>query len=307
MRGRMDAELGLDTADWSLIRAFVEVVRSGNLSAAARNLGQTQPTLGRQIRRLEAICGEPLFLRRGREFEPTERARGLYDAADALEPEVTALSRAFAAPATEGPGVVRISTVQAFASTFLPELLPPLLAADPGLEIEVLASERLDNLVRRDADLAIRFVRPTQPELIAAKLGEIPLGLYAAPELIERQGAPESFADLAGWPWVCDREGRELADFAAGLGVVIPHARMRIRTDHIATRAAAIRAGLGVGAMVVPLAEQEPGLRRLLPEIVVESLPAWIVAHDDLNRTPRLRFVFDHLRTAIRALMAQED
>ena len=305
MRPCMDAGLGAEPADWALIRAFVEVVRTGTLSAAARNLGQTQPTLGRQIRRLEEICGEPLFLRRGRELAPTERARKLHAQASALEPEVTALARAFGAPATDGPGLVRITTSPVFAATVLPGLLPPILNADPGLSIDVIASDRLENLSRRDADIAIRFARPVQPDLVAAKLGDISLGLYAAPALVAEYGRPRGFDDLAAWPWVADSDGADLLEAAQAAGVHIDPARLRVRSDSIQVRHGAIRAGLGVGPMVIGLAEGDPGLVRVLPEKVVMTLPAWIVAHDDLHRSPRMRFVFDALRIAIRKAVGE--
>lgn len=304
MRSRMDAVLGAEPADWALIRAFVEVVRTGTLSAAARNLGQTQPTLGRQIRRLEEICGEPLFLRRGRELAPTDRARKLHEQASALEPEVTALTRAFGAPAADGPGLVRITTSPVFASTVLPGLLPPILGADPGLSIDVIASDRIENLSRRDADIAIRFARPTQPDLTAAKLGDLGLGLYAAPSLAAAHTPPRTFEDLAPWPWVADSGGVDLLEAAQAAGVSIDPARLRVRSDSIQVRNGAIRAGLGVGPMVIGLAQDDPGLVRILPDKVVMTLPAWIVAHDDLHRSPRMRFVFDALRTAIRQVIA---
>jgi DNA-binding transcriptional LysR family regulator len=304
MHACMDSALSGELADWTLIRTFVEVVRSGTLSAASRNLGQTQPTIGRQIRKLEDICGEPLFLRRGRELEPTDRARKLHAQANALEPEITALARAFGAPALDGAGLVRITTSAVFAATVLPGLLPPILNADPGLSIEVIASDRYENLARRDADIAIRFARPTQPELIAAKLGDISVGLYAAPALIEAYWPPRGFADLAAWPWVADSDGRELLEAAQAAGVRIDPGRLRVRSDSIQVRNAAVRAGLGVGPMVCGLAERDPGLVRVLPEKTVNTLPAWIVAHDDLHRSPRMRFVFDELRTSIRRMVS---
>ncbi len=301
----MDQLLEAPQADWTLIRAFIEVMRAGTLSAAARSLGAAQPTLGRQIRRLEALSGEPLFLRRGRELQPTDRARTLYEAAGQLEAEVTALGRAFSAGA-RGSGLVRITTSELFALYVLPRLLPPLLETDAGLEVEIVASDRLENLVRRDADIAIRFARPTQPELIAAKLGDISFGLYATEALFDRHGEPASLSDLLGWPWVSSADGSEVLDAFRDKGLALDPARLRLRAENLPLRLAAVEAGLGVGAVSDWMARRRPALKPVLPGMRVFTLPAWIVAHDDLHRSPRLRLVFDELRTAIRRVIAGE-
>ena len=143
-----------------------------------------------------------------------------------------------------------------------------------------------------------------QPDLVAAKLGDLGLGLYAAPSLAAAYDAPRDFDDLAAWPWVADSNTTDLMEAAQAAGVVMDPARLRVRSDNVQVRHGAIRAGLGVGPMVIGLAERDPGLVRILPDKVVMTLPAWIVAHDDLHRSPRMRSVFDQLRTAIRLMMA---
>ena len=304
MHERMDAKLLEEGADWSLIRAFIEVVRARTLSAAARNLGATQPTLGRQMRRLESLYGEPLFRRRGRELAPTDRAMTLYEAAVGIETEVTALTRAFAAGA-RGRGVVRITASEIVAVRLLPPLLAPILAADPGLEIELLSSDRMDNLVRRDADIAVRMSRPVQAELIAVKIGDTPFGLYATRGLVEKYGRPRQLADLASWPWVSGRDGREVIEVAQEHQLHIDPANLRLRSDSTVVRMQAVEAGLGAGAVSVALAEQSEVLERLLPAFSPFSMPMWLVANDDLNRSTRHRYVFDALRTGLREALAR--
>jgi DNA-binding transcriptional LysR family regulator len=294
----MDERLIEDGADWGLIRAFIEVVRTGTLSAAARNLGQTQPTLGRQIRKLEALCGEPLFLRTGRELAPTDRARSLYEAAGEIETEVTALARAFAAGA-RGSGVVRITAAEVFAVHVLPGLIAPILAADPELEIEVLASDRVDNLVRRDADIALRFARPAQPELIAVKIEDMPLGLYVSRSLAASRPPPRSLPELSEWPWVSPRTRTTMVDRAAALGVMLDRSRLRVRSDSMLVLYGAVSQGLGIGALSSWLADRDPNLVRLLPDFTPMVMPFWLVANEDLRRNPRIRRVFDALREAL--------
>ncbi len=303
----MDAVLELEAqeADWTLIRTFVEVVRAGTLSEAARRLNATQPTVGRQIRRLEQLCGEPLFLRTGRELIPTERARTLHEQASELETEVTALARAFTPLSGDGPGVVRITTSEMFAAWGLADLLPPLLEADPGLEIEVMASDRIDNLMRRDADIAVRFGRPVQPDLIATKVGDLHIGLFASRALAAGRPIPSSHRELDGWPWVGSRSGSEILAGAQALGVVIDPHLIRVRSDSLPMRLAAIRAGMGIGPLPLAAAKMVPELVRIAPELVAHSLPIWLVAHDDLNRNRRMRAVFDHLQTILREMFAR--
>ena len=298
-----------EAADWTLIRSFIEVVRTGTLSAAARNLGQTQPTIGRQIRRLEELCGEPLFLRKGRELAPTDRARQLYEAAAHLETEVTALTRAFASSNGDGPGVVRITTSEVFAAQALPRLLAPVLAEHPQMEIEVIASDRIESLVRRDADIAVRFGRPTEPELIGVKVGELDIGLFASTALVtERGGLPNGMEALADWPWITTRNGMEVIEGAKKHGLRIEHGRLRLRTDNAAARLGAVLAGLGVCTLPLVLAAKQPTLVRLFPHFTPhEPLPVWLVAHDDLNRSKRLRAVFDSLRGSIAEVLRLPD
>lgn len=303
MHKRMDTRMLVEGVDWSLIRAFVEVVRTGSLSAAARNLGQTQPTLGRQMRRLEELSGEPLFLRTGRELVPTDRARTLYESAGALESEMTALARAFAA-GVNGPGVVRIAASELFASRALPDLIRPILAEDPLLELEILAADRLEDLVRRDADIALRFVRPVQPELIAVKVADLPLGLYVARSLLEGRPAPRSLDDLSGWPWVSSRDGHEIIETAAELGHHVERRQLRVRSDSTLMWLSAVEAGLGVGAAPTWLGDNHCGLQRILPDFSPKALPLWLVANEDLHRSPRIRFVFDRLRDNLKRALA---
>lgn len=306
MHQRMDSRVLENGADWPLIRAFVEVVRTGTLSAAARNLGATQPTLGRQMRRLESLYGEPLFRRRGRELAPTDRALTLYEAALVIETEVTALTRAFASGA-QGRGTVRITASEIVAVRLLPRLIRPILAADPTLEIEVLSSDRIDNLVRRDADIAVRMTRPVQPELIAVKLADVSFGLYAARSLVEERGAPRSLAELSDWPWVASVAGMEVLETAANHQLHIDPSRLRLRSDSTVVRMQAVEAGVGVGAVSVALALEVPTLQRLVPTFTPMVFPMWLVANDDLNRNPRHRFVFDALRAAFRDHLAHHE
>lgn len=293
MHGRMAAP------DWLLIRSFVEVVRLGSLTAAARALRTTQPTVGRHVRQLEEMAGDALFERHGTRMVPTERARDLFPWAERIAGEVTALGRAFALPVADPSGPVRITTSEVFGTHLLPELVAPLIDAHPGLTAEIVATDAVSDLVRRDADLAIRFVRPDAPDLVARRVGGVKIGLYAARSYLDRAGRPHAPADLMRHRILSSLTGDEVRVFAAAHDIGAAGASVPLRSDSLLVRRAAVRAGLGIGPMHVWLADADPVLERVLPALVVQTLPIWMVAHGDLSRSCRLRLVFDHLCTTL--------
>ena len=286
------------------MRSFVEVVRTGSLTAAARNLATTQPTVGRHIRQLEQRAGDAMFDRRDSRLVPTERALELFGWAERVAGEVTALGRAFALPVADLSGPVRVTTSEVFAVHVLPGLIGPLLNEHPGLSIEIAASDAVEDLVRRDADLAIRFVRPQQPDLLARRVGTVELGLYAAPRYLAERGRPASVGDLHGHRIVGSASGDEVraflnehgADAMKAAAIVLP-----ARGDSLLVRMAAIRAGLGIGPMHRWLADGNEAFERVLPNVDLPSLPIWLVAHGDLARSRRLRVVFDRLASELAA------
>ena len=285
--------------DWTLLRSFVEVVRTGSLTAAARILGTTQPTVGRHVRQLEALAGDVLFDRRDARLIPTERALDLFPWAERVEGEVTALGRAFALPVAGIAGPVRITTSETFAAHVLPGMLVPLIEAHPGLSIEIAASDEVQDLVRRDADLAIRFVRPKQPNLVARKVGGVEIGLYATKALLDRTGRPDGPRDLLAHRIISSVGGAEVNAFAAAHGIAAEMAPPALRVDSMPVRMAMVRAGLGIGPLHRWLADPDDVLERVLPDLVLRTLPIWMVAHSDLARSRRLRVAFDHLADAL--------
>jgi len=288
-------------ADWQLVRSFVAVMRAGNLTAAARRLGASQPTLGRHIRDLEALSGEVLFVRQGTKLIPTERARTLFAWAETLEQDMTALSRAFAARMLDVPGVVRITATHLFAEHVVPALLTEVMAANPGLEIEILANDSLENLVRRDADIAVRFARPGQDGLLARKIADFELGLYASRAYLDRYGRPRTLQDLTAHSATSTLSGNEVRHFFARLLPEGTAVRLRLRSNSAQAQEAGIRAGLGLGAMAVWRAAEFPELERVMPDLPVPIVPLWLVAHEDLNRSRRIRLVFDALQAGLLA------
>lgn len=296
----MDRPIELDEGDWRLIRAFVAVMETGTLSAAARRLGAAQPTLGRQIRELEQRSGGALFYRQGQRLEPTEQALELFPRALDVARALSGLARAFAQTDPEGEArPVRLTLPTLLADEMLPVLMPVLQAAAPRAMFEILPTDAIQDLLRRDADIAIRMAEPRQPDLIARRVGEVKLGLYASQAYGARHGRPDTLQAAARLDWILprDMEAVRLGAAAAGL-TEAPRARP-ICSDDLRSRLALVRRGLGVSPIHEWIGEGDPGLVRLLPGVSFGDFGVWIVANDDLNRSRTLRAVFDALAMAL--------
>ncbi|MBE7210565.1 MAG: LysR family transcriptional regulator, partial [Gluconacetobacter diazotrophicus] len=183
--------------DWHLWRAFLAVSRGGSLSAAARQLRLTQPTLGRQIAALEQALGTPLFTRSTDGLRPTDRAAALLPHAEAMAAAAASLSRAAAGPDDAERGIVRLAASEAMGGAVLPRLLLGFRAAHPGIAIELSLSDRTEDLLRRDADLAVRNTPPTQNALLSRRVGEVSVRLFAREDYVRRHGLPATARDLA--------------------------------------------------------------------------------------------------------------
>jgi DNA-binding transcriptional LysR family regulator len=287
--------------DWNLLRAFIAVLRLGSLSAAARALGQTQPTLGRQIRALEEQLGEALFDRLPKGLRPTPRALALAEHARAMDEAGSRLAAALLTHVETAAGTVRITVPESLGPTVLPPLLAGLMADHPEIDIELSATNQTENLLRRDADIAVRLARPEQEELIAQRVGSLEIGLYAARAYAARHGLPADRRALAGHRLIGpDSEAVGLA-LIERLGLREMNARFVFRSDSRLSQQGALRAGIGIGALAIVEAGEDSGLLRVLPGWVLERFPVWVVAHPDMRHSRRLRLVYDALVAGLRA------
>jgi DNA-binding transcriptional LysR family regulator len=290
--------MSLALSDWDLIATYLAVLRGGSLSAAARTLGLAQPTVRRQVEALEARLGVVLFTRGPGGLVPTEPGAALRQDAEAMEAAAAAFRRNAQANASQIAGIVRVTASVVHGTEVLPGLLAPLLAQHPDLVIEMVPDDRTGDLLRRDADVAVRFVPPVQAALVAQRVAPVPIGLFAAPAYLERHGAPTSWDMLAhDHAFVGDDRRRAIADGLARLGLPLPK-RLAWRTDADLGQVAAIRAGIGIGLAQVVLADRV-GLVRVLPAITAQ-LDAWVVSHEDLAPVARVRAVFDALVAGLR-------
>lgn len=291
---------------WDLWRSFAAVLRTGSLSAAARELGLTQPSLARHIQALEQHSGGALFLRSQRGLSPTARALALRPQAEAMAATAAALHRAAAAPPGEPAGTVRITASEIVAIEHLPPILAALRRRHPALAIELAPSNALDDLLQRRADIAVRMVRPAQQALLARHLGALPLGLHAHRDYLARRPAPAGLADLIDHDVIGPDTDSPLARAVMAGLPGLDRAGLALRSDSDLAHLAAIRAGLGIGVCQLAVARRDPALVRVLPGAFTHDLPVWLAMHEDLRDSPGCRATFDALADGLSALCRNE-
>ena len=294
----------LHQLDWSLVAAFLGVAETGSLSGAARQSGLTQPTLGRQIRALEDQLGVTLFHRNPRGFSLTDAGAKLVPAASAMRDAAQRLALTAAGETEDLAGTVRITGSVAMSVYHLPAIIAGIRTAEPAIAIELVASDQSRNLLFREADIAVRMYRPTQPDLIARHLGDLTLAIYAARSYIARKGMPRGPEDLAAHDFVgYDSDTRILDGFAAA-GFPVTREFFAVRCDDNVAYWNLVRAGCGIGFAQRHLGATDPDLVEIDLGLTLPTLPVWLTAHDTMRRTPRVRRVWDLLATGLRPLMS---
>lgn len=286
--------------DWSLYRTLLAVLDDGSLSGAARRLRLTQPTVSRHIDALEGAFGADLFVRSQRGLAPTELALSLRSHAETIAASAAALVRTASGTIADVVGTVRISASEVVGVEHLPPVLARLRRDHPRLVIELALTDRVDDLVRRDADIAVRNTEPTQEALLARRLPAVDLGFHAGRDYLDRRGTPTSIEQLADHDVIgFDAETPAVRAMLAHLPG-LDRSSFALRTNSNLAQLAAIRAGFGIGLCQTALAAREPSLLRVLHEVTF-ALPLWIVMHEDLKSNARYRLVFDTLVDAFRA------
>ena len=281
--------------DWNLLKSFVAVAETGSLSAAARGIGVSQPSVGRHVAELERELGIKLF-RRGRAgYELSEDGLALLGRAREMREQAEAISR-LALGATEAvAGTVRIAASEIVSAYVLPTMMAAFAEVEPGIEIEIVASNQVENLLRRDADIAIRMVEPAQLDLVAHKITDIRLTACAATSYLGRRGRPASPEELVGHDLVGYDRGMDLINGFRDFGVEIDRHGFRFRSDNQIVFWEAIRAGNGIGFAQVPLVAREPLVEAILPGMPLPTLPMWLAMHRDVRTSARIRRVADFL------------
>lgn len=292
---------------WELYRSFLGVLQEGSLSGAARVLDVAQPTVGRHIAALEKSLGLALFTRSQTGLMPTEAAQSLRGFAESMQSTAASLERAAVGHGTGVRGTVRVTASEVIGVEVLPPIVAALRDRYPELTVELALSHRLQDLLRREADIAVRMVRPRQNLLLARRIGQIKLGLHAHQRYLARHGTPGSVADLATHSLI---GFDQTTAFIRNAGKALTGWRREIfamRTDSDLAQLALIRSGAGIGVCQVSIARRDDALVRVLPKQFSLPLETWITMHEDLRNSPRCRVTFDALVEGLQRHVDQLD
>ncbi|WKE64295.1 LysR family transcriptional regulator [Gallaecimonas kandeliae] len=287
---------------WEQYRTFLAVLNEGSLSGAARALGITQPTVGRHISALEASFQQVLFTRSQTGLLPTEAALALRGYAEAMQSNAAALERAASRRQGEGlTGTVRVSASEVIGVEVLPGAIARLRQDHPGLKVELVPTNKVQDLLQREADIAVRMTAPRQEALVARKAGDVEIGLFARSDYLEMHGTPALPDELAGHALVGFDTQTPFLRAATQAFPLWRRDAFSVRTDSDLGQLALIRAGAGIGVCQVALARRDAALKRVLAEHFSFRLPAWITMHQDLRDSPRCRATFDALVACLQA------
>lgn len=290
-----------NTIGWELYRTFLAVLTEGSLSGAARALGLTQPTVGRHVSALEAAFGQSLFTRSQTGLLPTDAAQSLRRYAAAMQSTAAALERAATGTGQEVSGVVRISASEIIGVHVLPPTLAQLRTAHPALRLELAATNRVEDLLQREADIAIRMTPPKQEALIARRVGDVRVGLYARDDYLVAHGTPSRLADLSGHALIGFDAQTPYLRAAARKFPAWSREAFSLRSDSDVAQWAMVGAGCGIGIGQVALAARDDRLVRVLASDCDIPLETWVTMHEDLRGSPRCKVVFDALVDCLQA------
>jgi len=287
--------------DWNRARAFLVTAEEGSLSAAARALGMTQPTLGRQVSALEEQLGVVLFERVGNGLTLTPSGLELLDHVQAMGDAANAVSLTSFGQSQAIEGTICIAASETYAAVLLPPIIAKLRSMEPAINIEIVVSNAPSDLRRREADIAIRNFRPAEPDLIAKKIKDVPARLYAAPSYLDRIGNPALPYDLRHADFISiDNTGMFLKGLN-GLGLNLTQRNFPILTENYLVMWELVKYGLGIGILDGNIGDAEPLVQRVLPDLEPLMFPIWLVAHRELNTSRRIRIVFDLLAAELGA------
>lgn len=285
----------LSDIDWSLVQAYLAVANTGSLSEAARQLGTSQPTVGRQVQALEAQLGATLFERRPRGMALSVAGAELLGPAETMADAAQKLSLAAAGHDAGLSGTVRITASVFTAQHHMPGIIADIREEAPDIQIELVANDATENLLFREADIAVRMYRPLQLDMVARHLGDVELGLYVAERYAKRKGVPESPDQIFDFDVIGYDRSELILRGMREAGWEVNREDFSTRCDSHPAYFELIRAGAGLGFAQVSVADATPGMIRLFPDMPLPKLPIWLTAHPTIRRLPRVAKVWDAL------------
>ena len=296
----------LDKLDWSLIQAFLAVAEAGSLSGASRDLHLTQPTVGRHIQTLEQDLGVSLFKRQARGMALTEQGAALLEHARAMRAAAEALSLNAAGRENNLDGTVRITSSVFVSHYIMPKVIAELRETHPEIQIELVPSDTSENLLFREADIAVRMYRPTQLDVVTKCLGWVQLGLFGSKSYIQRKGRPTTpdeviDHDIIGY----DKSDAMIRGFREA-GMQVDHDFFPVRVDNNTVVWELVRAGAGLGFGMVNAGRDDPNLTEIDFGIVLPKLEIWLAAHEAVRRSPRVDAVWKILSKRLSEYCSQD-
>jgi len=281
--------------DWNQVRAFLATAETGSFSAAARALKLAQPTLGRQVAALEAKLGVLLFERAGRALILTRSGMDLLEHVRAMGDAAHRISLVASGQSQTVDGLVRVTTTNVMAAYLLPPAMEQLHKMAPRLEIEIVASNDIRDLQRREADIAIRHARPEQPDLIARLVAEAEAHLYASRSYLKQHGRPRSPADLDGHHIMSFGDHEITIGYLKQLGLSATKENFRLGSECGVVAWEMAKHGLAMCLMSSDVAAKTPDVERVFPDTPPVTFPIWLTAHRELATSRRIRLVYDLL------------
>ena len=285
--------------DWNHIRAFLATVEHGSLSGAARALKQTQPTLSRQITALEEALHLTLFERGPRVMQITEAGSQLLAHVEEMANAATQISRVAAGQSQAVEGTVRITSSDALAAYTLPRCVTSLRQTYPGITIELVPNNEMTDLTRREADIAIRHARPEQPDLVAKRIADIEVSLFASESYLAELGNLTDPGDFAKANFIGYGSPERLVPQVLAMGFPVTKDNFGVTTSNGCAMYELAREGAGIAFLPTILAEGRLGLERILPDSPTFNMETWLVTHREIQTSRRIRLTFDHLAEAL--------
>lgn len=285
--------------DWNLYQSFLAVMREGSLSGAGRSLGLSQPSVGRHIDALEAALAASLFIRAPDGLRPTPLAHELLASAQAMAGAAQQAVRLASGYRQTPRGTVRLTASQMIGGEALPALLKSFMALNPHIAIELVLNDQQDDLLKGEADIAIRMIRPTQQSLQCKRIGRVDIGLFAHQQYLRAHGMPSKLEDLADHVLIGPDQNPYVLNLASQHRLPLTRDMFVFRSDHDAAQMAGLRAGLGIAGCHLAIGRQDPQLQEVLPDKVTFSLDMWLVMHKDQARNASVKALFRYLEGAL--------
>lgn len=291
--------MNLKMLDWTHIQTFLAVAETGSLSAAARELGLSQPTVGRQVHAAEEALGVELFHRRTHGLDLTSSGETLLEPAKEMQMAAAKLSLIAEGRGEGLNGVVRITASEVVSHFLLPHILAGIRQAEPDIELELFPSDEPKNLLFREADIAVRMYRTEQLDIIARHIGNMKVGIFASRDYVERRGLPQNMEQFMTHDFVGYNGDDAIIAGMREMGIKVDRHFFKTRCDQQVVHWELARAGCGIGFSQEIVGREDPDMVQVLPELPMPSLPVWLTAPEALRTNPRIRRVFDLLADAL--------